>query len=198
MPENTTASCGQCGRPGLVDVSGAVLCVDCYYKFEVARTLNFRIAAIGMNHAAAEMDAITGLRNFTPRIQVPDIPKGPFILNNIKVDNSVVGSINTGNVQSIDVSVTILREAGNDKISNALKTLAETVANSHDIIASDKNSMLDQIAFLSEQAVAAAQDRRPGMIQAAIASITRTANAVTAIGTAWAVVEPLLKTIFAS
>jgi hypothetical protein len=192
----TTAPCGQCSRPGIVAVNDAALCVDCYYKFEVARTLGFRIAAIGMNHAAAEMDSIAGLRNFTPRIQVPDMPKGPFILNNIKVDNSVVGSINTGNVQSIDVSVTVLKEAGNEKISDALKALAEVIANSHDITASNKDSMLDQVAYLSEQAVAAAKDRRPGMIQAALASITQGAAAVTAIATAWAAAAPLLKSYF--
>lgn len=192
----TTSTCGQCSRPGIIGINGAALCVDCYYRFEVARTLSFRLAAINMNHAAAEMDFVTGLRNFTPRIQVPDIPKGPFILNNIKIDNSVVGSINTGNVQSIDVSVTVLKEAGNDKISDALKALAEVIANSHDITAPGKNMMLDQVAYLSEQAVAAAKDRRPGMIRAAIASITQGAAAVTAIATAWATAAPLLKTHF--
>ncbi len=198
MSESTAnaAPCGQCSRPAIAAVGGAALCVDCYYRFEVARTLSFRIAAIGMNHAAAEIDAVTGLRNFTPRIQVPDIPRGPVILNNIKVDNSVVGSINTGNVQSIDVSVTVLKEAGKGKISDALKALAEAIANSHAITAADKDSMLDQVAFLSEQAVAAAKDRRPGMIQAAFASITQGATAVSAIATAWVVAEPLLKACF--
>lgn len=198
MSQNTTtaAPCGQCSRPAIVAVGGAALCVDCYYRFEVARTLNFRIAAIGMNHAAAEMDAVTGLRNFTRRIQVPDIPKGPAILNNIKIDNSVVGSINTGNVQSIDVSVTVLKEAGNGKISDALKALAEAVANSHAISAADRDAMLDQVAYLSEQAAAAAKDRRPGMIKAAFSSITQGATAVSAIATAWATAEPLLKTCF--
>lgn len=192
----TAGPCGQCSRPAIVGVNGAALCVECYYRFEVARTLGFRIAAIGMNHAASEMDAITGLRNITPRIQVPDIPKGPLILNNIKVDNSVVGSINTGNVQSIDVSVTVLRDAGNDKISNALMGLAEVIANSHDIRAPDKDSLLDQVAYLSEQAVAAAKDRRPGMIRAAVTSIAHGAATVTAIATAWAAAAPLLKTYF--
>jgi hypothetical protein len=198
MPEiqTTAAPCGQCSIPAIIAVNGAALCVDCYYRFEVARTLNFRIAAIGMNHAAAEMDAVTGLRNFTPRIQVPDIPKGPLILNNIKISNSVVGSINTGNVQSIDVSITVLKEAGNAKISDALKALAEAVANSHAVSPADRDAMLDQVAYLSEQAVAAAKDRRPGMIRSALSSITKGATAVSAIATAWADAEPLLKTHF--
>ncbi len=127
---------------------------------------------------------------------MPDIPKGPLILNNIKISNSVVGSINTGNVQSIDVSITVLKEAGNAKISDALKALAEAVANSHAVSPADRDAMLDQVAYLSEQAVAAAKDRRPGMIRSALSSITKGATAVSAIATAWADAEPLLKTHF--
>jgi hypothetical protein len=62
----------------VASVSGVNVCVSCYYEFEVARTLGFLIAAIGMNHAAADMDFATGLPNFAPRIQVPDLPKGPI------------------------------------------------------------------------------------------------------------------------
>ena len=45
----------------------------------------------------------------------------PMIFNNIKVENSVVGAINTGNVQAIDLSLTNLHNAGNDTARDALK-----------------------------------------------------------------------------
>jgi hypothetical protein len=192
----TSAPCSQCQRLGVAAINGTTLCVDCFYKFEVARTLGLRIAAIGMNHAAAELDFATGLRNFTPRIQVPDIPRGPVILNNIKVDNSVVGTINTGNVETIDVSITYLKEAGNEQISAALKTLAEVIANATAIPAPNKNQLLDQVAYLSEQAVAAAKERRPGMIQAAFAAIAQGSTAVAAVASAWQAAAPLLKSYF--
>ncbi len=187
--------CSQDGRPAILVVEGLPLCVACYYQLQVAQTLGFRIAAIGMNHAAAEMDYMTGLGQ-SPRMQVPDIPRGPFILNNIKVDNSVVGSINTGNVQSIDVSITYLKESGNEQISAALKSLAEVIANATAIPAPEKNQLLDQVAYLSEQAVAAAKDRRPGMIQAAFAAITQGSGAIAAVATAWQAAAPLLKSYF--
>ncbi len=67
------------------------LCVDCFYKLQVAATLQIRTQVMHMNFAADQMDAVTGLRNFTPKMQVPDLPQAPPILNNIKIDNSVVG-----------------------------------------------------------------------------------------------------------
>src|SRR5207237_10783612 len=39
---------------------------------------------------------------------------GPAIYNNITVKDSVVGTINTGEVQKIDVNLTNLHNAGND------------------------------------------------------------------------------------
>jgi hypothetical protein len=172
------------------------LCVDCYHKFEVARTLGFRLAAIGLNHAAAEMDSVAPWGPPTPRMQVPDIPKGPIILNNIKVANSVVGSINTGNVESIDVSITYLRNAGSQKISDALKQLTEAIVNDGTIAKPEKDQLVDQVAFLSEQAVVAVKDRRPGMIKATLGALDHAAPTISAVAAVWTAAAPLLKTYF--
>ncbi|MFM0272399.1 hypothetical protein PQQ59_17555 [Paraburkholderia aspalathi] len=185
--------CGQCGKPAIATINNVAVCVACYHMFQVARTLDFRIAAIGMNHAAAEMDAIVPFGPSTPRIQVPDIPKGPFILNNIKVDNSTVGSINTGNVESIDVSITYLKDGGNEKISEALKQLTEAIINDGLLSKEAKEPLLDQVAFLSEQAAAGAKDRRPGMIKAAFGALDSAAPTISALASVWTAVAPLLK-----
>lgn len=188
--------CSQCDKQAVIAVGDAALCVECYYKYEVASTLAFRIQAIGLNHAIAEMDHITGLGLRSPQMQVPDIPKGPIILNNIKVANSVVGSINTGTVQAIDVKITTLKNAGNEGLSNALSKLAEAITNDQSMPAPEKNDLLDQVSFLSEQAAAAAEDRRPGLIKSTLSTVTNAAVAVNAVASAWNVVEPLLKAQF--
>lgn len=184
--------CSQCGKPAVATINDVALCVDCFHKFEVARTLGFRIAAIGMNHAAAELDAVVPFGPSTPRIQVPDIPKGPVILNNIKVDNSTVGSINTGNVASIDVNITYLKEGGNEKISEALKQLTEAIINDGLLSKQDKEPLLDQVEFLSEQAAAGAKDRRPGMIKAAFGALNSAAPTISALASVWTAIAPLL------
>jgi len=117
-------------------------------------------------------------------------------LNNIKVDNSVVGSINTGSVQTIDVSITYLKKAGGDEISEALKRLAESIANDTTAPDAEKSEMLDQVAFLSEQAVSAAKDRRPGLITATLGALNQGAATVSAIAAAWQNAAPLLRGYF--
>jgi len=149
-----------------------------------------------MNYAAEEMDHLVPFGGQSPRIQVPDIPRGPTILNNIKVDNSVVGSINTGNVESIDVNISYLRKAGGDEVSAALVELTEVIARATDIDDGQKQALLDQVEFVSEQAVKGADGRRPGMISAALSALDSTSKATASLSAIWSSVHPILRHFF--
>jgi len=196
MSTAAPAPCGQCGKPAIVQAGDVSLCVDCYYRLVVAQTLQLRNAAIGSNAAAQQVDFVSGLRNFTPRMQVPDLPPAPFTLNNIHVDRSTVGAINTGEVAKIDVSITLLQQAGNKDISEALRSLTQAIIDASEMPEDSKSQALDQVGYLSEQAAAAAKDRKPGMIRAALSAITQTATTVSAVATAWNAAEPILKAHF--
>ncbi|MGR9503846.1 hypothetical protein [Rhizobium leguminosarum] len=188
--------CSQCGKPPVWQLGTSPLCVDCYHKFTVSRTLDFRIAAIGMNYAAEEMDHLLPIGGMSPRIQVPEIPRGPTILNNIKVDNSVVGSINTGNVESIDVNISYLKKAGGDEVSAALVKLTEVIAGANDIDGGQKRALLDQVEFVTEQAVRGAEARRPGMISAALSALDSTSKATASLSAIWSSIHPILRHFF--
>jgi hypothetical protein len=192
MPESIKC---ECGRTSIVH-GDADLCVHCFYKLALAQTLQFRNAAIGANAAAADMDFISGIPGFTPRMQVPDLPRAPMTLNNINVDRSIVGAINTAEVGSIDVSITVLDQAGNKAVGEALKALTQAIVDA-DLPKDDKGAMIDQVAYLGEQAAAAAKDRKPGMIKAAFSALNdatlKTALTVSAVSTAWSAAAPILK-----
>jgi hypothetical protein len=107
-----------------------------------------------------------------------------------------VGSVNTAQVHSIDVTLTVIKQAGNDKLSEALTALAEAIANSREITAPEKEDMLDQVSFLSDQAAGAAQARKPGMIKAAMQALTVSTSTVNAVTNAWTAAKALLKATF--
>ena len=189
-------ACGQCGKPAIYHhVSGVPLCVDCYYRFTVAETLQFRMNAAMANHAMDQMDEMSGISS-GGRIVLPPIPQPPFTLNNIKLDNSVVGAINTGTVKSIDVNLTHLHNAGNDRAGDALAKLTEAILSSDMLDPKQKNEMAEQVAFLSEQAVAAAQDRKPGVIRATMDALRQAAGTVVSVAGAWNAAEPIVRQVF--
>jgi hypothetical protein len=124
------------------------------------------------------------------------ISREPLILHNIKVENSVVGSINTGNVQAIDVSLTNLRNTGNDKAGDALEALIEAILGDKSIGETQKNELVEQLAFLSEQTTVATKDRKPGVIKATLGALSQAAGTVSAVSGAWQAAEPILKNLF--
>jgi hypothetical protein len=184
------------GRAVAASNNGVNLCVECYYKVSVAKTLESRLLMIMANLAADQIDSAAGLIGFSPKFQIPDIPSAPMILNNIHVSDSVVGSINTGNVQTIDVSISYLNNAGDKKVSAALKTLTEAIANEVALAKQERDDLLEQVAYLSQQAVESVKERRPGMIKAALNAISQSAATFMAISEAWEHAKPLLKQLF--
>jgi hypothetical protein len=204
MSKTTKPMCSQCPeKPAIGEVGGLPVCVECYTKLQTAHAAEQNARLQQMRHAMAMMnyseDLMWSMVGLGPRrsVQIPTMPvSGPVTLNNIKLDNSVVGAINTGNVHDIDVNLSQLHEAGLDKVSDAISALTQAVVGDQKASVDEKNALLEQIAFLSSQATARAQQRKPGMIKAAMGAIATTATTITSIAGAWQSCEPLLKKIF--
>ncbi len=130
--------CHNCGKPAIVTYNNGklALCLDCNLKFQQAQELIFRRNVKMLNYLTTEIEAVGGLPRLFPRYKVssPVYHKGDLILNNINIQNSnvscsprgaghIVGAINTGNVESIDVSLTFLKEQRKTGFSNLLEIL---------------------------------------------------------------------------
>jgi hypothetical protein len=197
-------SCSQCGKPAIGQVGDQPLCVECYTKLQNAHVAeqNVRVQAIRhamamMNYAERQMYSVVGLGHLSRPVEIPTMPSsGTITLNNIKLDNSVVGAINTGNVCDIDVNLSQLHAAGLDKLGDAIGALTEAIVSDQKIKIEEKDALLEQIAFLSSQATVAAQQRKPGMIKAALGAIGIAATTINSISGAWQICGPMLKKIF--
>ena len=103
----------------------------------------------------------------SPLLKIPDLPDA-YVFNNIKIDHSTVGVVNTANVHTIDVAISHLNQAGKTEASDLFRELTENVVNDQDIDRKNIDEYLDIVAYLSDQAAAAAKDRKKGLIKAAI------------------------------
>jgi hypothetical protein len=155
-------------------------------------TEQLRHAMAMQNQAAAALESIPGVRpGLFPRITIPPTPSAPITFN-----NSVVGAVNTGVVRDIEVNLTHLQNSGNDKATDALKALTEAILRDPSADNTQKNDLVEHIAFLNEQAVLPAKDRKPAVIKTTLGTLTQAAGTVTAMAGAWQVAEPILKTLF--
>src|SRR5262245_41012755 len=111
--------CSQCGKPAVAQTSdGLPLCLQCFEKLDAIISRQVELNAAMANFAIAEMESIVGMPGLLPRMEMPRRPpvvqSGPVTFNNIRVDRSVIGALNTAEVTSIDVNLSNLHNAGND------------------------------------------------------------------------------------
>jgi hypothetical protein len=153
-----------------------------------------------LNYVQGEMDDFMGsfgVRSRGPRYELPPLAPivkhgGSMTLHHISVHGSVVGAINTGNVKTIDVAIGNLNNNGDPTLAAALKKLTEAVLQSTELQAKGKEEVLEQLSFLSAQAVVPEATRQHGMIKAVLDGVSKAVSTTKALLALWHEVHPLL------
>lgn len=165
-------SCSQCSKPAVFMLEDKhPLCVDCWAKVQNVLATQMAQNMAMMNLAAEEMDFIAGFGRKSPRVQIPiptHVHRGTVYFHNIRVDRSIVGAINTGEVQSIDVALDRVRQITSEPAADALRVLTEAVLTERSLSDAAKRELIEQVSFLTHQATLKPEEQKQGMIQARI------------------------------
>lgn len=190
--------CSQCDKPAVVYYGDSGLCVEHHLMMQQAAYLQQSMLAAQVNQIRAEIEAGTGMLVRLPRIE---IPKPPFIgdsltLNNISVAGSTIGAINTGTIQSLDVSITLMRNRGESELAAGVKELTEAILKSNEVQESAKNEITEQLAYLVAQVTAEKNNRSMGVVKSILAGIRNSISVATSLLAIWDKVQPLFQSAF--
>jgi hypothetical protein len=188
-------TCGQCGRPAFYKYdNGAHLCVDCDLKVQQAEQIKFAQTASMLNHLADQMEMTTGLYGVVPRLEIPrpTIQMGQTV-HNIKVDNSVIGSINTGQIRDLNVALDHVQNAGAPDLASALQQLTEAVLASSDLPTEEKTEAVEHLSHLAKQAALPKDQRQTAIGRTVVDGFERIINASSGLLTIWNIVKPILQ-----
>jgi hypothetical protein len=114
------------------------------------------------------------------------------IFHNINVQGSVVGAVNTGQVQQIDVAVDHIKLGGDAALARSLAEFAEALLADTELHENDKKEVLEQLSFLTTQTVAPKEQRKPGMVRSVMEEVAKAVSVSTALVTLWEKLHPLL------
>lgn len=115
-----------------------------------------------------------GPPGFLGRIAVPQMSetvKRDITLNNITIDRSTIGILNTGlmqEIQQIDVNISKLEQTSQTEIAEALAGLTQAIASSGQISDKQRSELIQQLNELSDQALLAPNQRKTGVIRAIV------------------------------
>ena len=196
-----TIKCSQCERPAIGFVSGLPLCVNCYYKLQQANWMQEATYANYMNFLIGQMEATVGLYGVTPRYEIPlpIIHQGSMNIQNIKVDKSNVGVINTGEIQRIEIARSFINKSGNNELTEAIREFTEAVIDEKSLNKDIKNQLIEMISFLSTQAALPKQNRKPNIAKTVLKSIKDTLAGLASLASlmaSWDKIAALFEKLF--
>jgi hypothetical protein len=148
--------CHQCPTPAFVQVEhfgqDVPLCLDCYTKLKSIKNIEFLQNATMMNQAMDEMDAMAPFGPSGGRVPIKDIARAmqrpSHVYNNIRVSNSQVGVLNTGDLAKIDAVITMSGGTDVEAVGDGLKALTQAVIDSTEMASAQKKDTIDLINAL--------------------------------------------------
>jgi hypothetical protein len=149
--------CHQCERPAFYELEGRIrVCLDCYYKINQIHNIQFLQNAAMANQALDDMDMISGMRTVGGRVPIAALAAATrgadrTVYNNIKISQSTVGVINTGDLAKIDAVITLTKETDAEQIGVYLQELTQVILDSQKSTIADRQELIDLIKSLAEQ-----------------------------------------------
>jgi len=196
--------CSQCGKPAMFlvgpDDKRTPLCLECNLKFVQLTVAQNEMYERQINYLTDQMEVTVGLPGLFPRFPVRRPPQtvqtGDITLNNIKVDRSVVGVLNTGTIETVDSAVTALHQSGDDQLSAAIQELTQAVVNNNEVVAETKNKILEILSVVATEATAPKERRRLTVIRALLHELAGLMGGAAALGAVWDRIRPILEAAF--
>ena len=181
--------CHNCSKNAMYVVGDqqVPLCLDCYIRFQDMNERQLDSLERQMNYLSAQMESSVGMPGILPRY--PErrrvIHTGQTTLNNFNVSNSQIGVLNTGTIQNVDATVTVLRTGGESDLATALTELAQAVISDSAIVDQTKNQILELLNELAEQAVAPNEKRKPAVARAILAELGSILGGIESLSNLW-------------
>lgn len=193
--------CFNCEKPATYEVGPRSFCIDCFetiLRIEERRREERQLQSIQranmFNFILERAEGMSvGPPGFLGRMPVPQIAlpnvKREITLNNINIDRSTIGILNTGQMQEvekIDVSVSILGQTNETDIAEAFRALTEAIVSNGEVSAELRSELLEQIQELSSRALLPPDQRKTGVIRPFVDAVSSGLNTVSALATIWA------------
>ncbi len=146
-----------------------------------------------LNFMLDQAEISSGTYGLAPRARlvVPQrrVHTGPVAFNNIRVDRSVVGAINTGELGTLDVRMDQIRLTGDPDLADALRDFTQAVIEAHELSDEDRHDILQHLSFLTKPS----ETQPRSVLKTALLGLERFVANSGSLASLWTVLKPLLE-----
>ncbi len=192
--------CINCDKPAVWHMGpkdqGVLLCLDHAKIAQEIQSQQNEIYERTINMLEAQMWDTVGL----PR-QAPPFPerKPPVYIrdertqNMIKIENSgIIGAVNTGTIQSLNVSLTNINQS-NKELASAIKSFTEAVIKEPGLTDEQKKEIIEQISVLGQEIEQPKEKQRKGLLKTLMGGIKNSIQTAVTLDSLWSISERLIR-----
>ena len=195
--------CSQCDKPALYAVGEpeVPLCLACYHTHSQIVQAELATMERHLNYLSDEMAMIAGLPPAGPRYPERRVVQmtGGVTFNNIRMDRSTIGVLNTGSIGSIrdvDNAITILKQGDNPALGIAVEGLTEAVATNRELQREEKDQILEALSVLTKDAAAPKANRKPTVARTLLTHLDELIKRVPALLALWGIAKSLFEAAY--
>lgn len=185
--------CSQCSKPAVFNAPIGHLCLGCTHKYQSIIDNQLSNQERAINFLMDEIDMTFGLTPRGPRFperKLPVIQNAPITMNNTILDRSIVGSVNTGYVHQLEVSMNNVTQVNSDG-ADRIKEFAEGVLKDEKLDKQQKEEIIQQLDFLVKQLSLKPEHRNKAVIKSILITISSIVNLSASLITLWEPVKAL-------
>lgn len=180
----------------LVGNEQLALCVDCYLKLVQATAIQQDTLGRTLNMLHAQMEFALPMPMRLPRYRTREHPIiGDLVLNNIKIDRSTIGVLNTGVVTNLDSAVTVLNQQGQSELGKAIAQFTEQLAGSG-LSPTNKEKVAELLSALSTEAIAPKSNQKKAVVPPLLSEISGLIQGAAGLVQLWAPLQHLFTAVF--
>ena len=175
------------------------LCLDCNIKFVQMITLQNDMLERQFNYLAESMDRTIGLPGLTPRFPLRQaVTMEGVTLNNVKIDRSSIGVLNTGTIGTVDAAVSTLKQSGESDAAETFTKLTEAMARDSELTIEQKNQVVELLSVLSTEATAPKERRRGSAMLPLLERLSTLISGAASLAQLWTQYSPAIQRLFSN
>jgi hypothetical protein len=192
--------CYQCDNNAMYEVGPekVPLCLQCYALLQQTYLKQNEALREEINFLHDSADSIFGIRTGAryPTKRPVLVSGGTINNNHIAINNSQIGMLNTGNINSLNQTIDTLYTTSQKNLADNIKRFSEAVLIDKDLTDIQRTEIFESLDIVTRELLQEPENRKKSVAGFLLEKISSTIQVAASSLTIWEILQPLIQSSF--